>query len=38
MTAAVAGQRDTDPMTIRGYWPIRFTTFVVIGIQALDTP
>jgi signal transduction histidine kinase len=34
----MTGQRDTEPMTTRVYWLIRFTAFVLIGILALINP
>jgi signal transduction histidine kinase len=38
MALTVTGQRDTDPMTTRVFWLIRFTAFVVVGILALLNP
>ena len=38
MAAAVTARRDTDPMTTRGYWVIRFTGFALVGIVALLNP
>jgi len=38
MAAAVTTRRDTDPMTTRGYWVIRFTGFALVGIVALLNP
>jgi signal transduction histidine kinase len=38
MAAAVTARRDTDPMTTRGYWVIRFTGFALVGIVALVNP
>jgi signal transduction histidine kinase len=34
----MTGRRDTDPMTTRLFWLLRFTGFVVIGILALINP
>jgi signal transduction histidine kinase len=38
MAPAVTVQRDTEPMTIRVFWLIRFTALAVIGILALISP
>jgi signal transduction histidine kinase len=38
MAAIVAARRDTDPMTHRGYWVIRFGGFALVGIVALLNP
>ena len=38
MTAAVTARRDTDPMTTRAYWLIRYSGFAVVGIAALVNP
>jgi signal transduction histidine kinase len=39
MAAAVTTRRDTDSMTHRGYWVIRFSGFALVGIAALlNTP
>jgi signal transduction histidine kinase len=38
MALVVTAQRDTEPMTIRVFWLIRFIAFVLIGILALISP
>jgi signal transduction histidine kinase len=38
MALSVTGQGDTDPMTSRLLWLIRFTGFVVVGLLALIDP
>ena len=38
MALAVTGQRDTEPMTIRVFWLIRFTGLALVGILALISP
>jgi signal transduction histidine kinase len=38
MALAVTGQRDTEPMTIRVSWLIRFTAFAMVVILALIEP
>jgi len=38
MAATVTTRRDTDRMTTRGYWLIRFTGFALVGIAALLNP
>ncbi len=38
MSLAVTGQRDTEVMTTRVFWLIRFTAFALIGILALISP
>jgi signal transduction histidine kinase len=38
MAMIVTAQRDTEPMTIRLFWLIRFTAFALIGILALIDP
>ena len=38
MTAAVTARRDTNPMTTRGYWVIRFAGFALVGLVALLNP
>ena len=38
MALVVTAQRDTDPMTIRVFWLIRATGFVLVGILALINP
>jgi signal transduction histidine kinase len=38
MVLATTGQRDTEPMMIRGFWLIRFTGWVLVGILALISP
>ena len=34
----MTGQRDTEPMTIRLFWLMRITGFVIVGILALIAP
>jgi signal transduction histidine kinase len=38
MAAATTTQRDTDPMTTRAYWLIRYSGFAVVVITALLNP
>jgi len=38
MAAAVTTRRDTEPMTHRGYWVIRFSGFALVAIVALLNP
>jgi signal transduction histidine kinase len=38
MTAAVTARRDTNQMTTRAYWLIRYSGFAVVGIAALVNP
>jgi signal transduction histidine kinase len=38
MTAAVTTRPDTNHMTTRGYWLIRYSGFAVVGIAALVNP
>jgi signal transduction histidine kinase len=38
MAVAVTTRRDTNPMTTRGYWLIRYSGFAVVGIAALVNP
>jgi signal transduction histidine kinase len=38
VTATVTARRDTDPMTNRAYWLLRYSGFAVVGIAALVNP
>src|ERR1700678_3639657 len=38
MAGAVIARRDTEPMTNRAYWLLRYSGFAVVGIAALVNP